>query len=84
MGDRTTTYLPCPKCGKESEQYDAPSCLMWVWICDYCKWKDDRNYYETSENTIELITEKEAKKRKLDYVDGLLNSLLDKKPNWGK
>ena len=84
MGDRTTTYLPCQKCGKESEQYDAPSCLMWSWTCEHCGWRDDRNYYETSANTIELIGKKEAKKRKLIQIDGLTNALLEKKPNWNK
>lgn len=65
MGDRITTYLPCPKCGKESEQYDQSSALTWVWICDNCGWKDDRDYYETEPNTIELLTEKQALERGL-------------------
>ena len=65
MGDRTTTILPCPKCGKESEQYDAPSSLIWNWDCEHCGWKDDKHYYEGKNNTIWLLTKKEARKKKL-------------------
>lgn len=63
MGDRTTRYLPCPQCGGNSEQYDAPSSIMWVWSCHDCSWKDDHEYYETDENTTELLTEQEARDR---------------------
>ncbi len=62
MGDRTTTYLSCPKCGAETEQYDAPSSLMWVWNCEKCGWKDDRDYYEISETNLVLCSEEEARK----------------------
>ena len=65
MGDRTTTYLPCPKCGGETEQYDAPSSLMWVWDCDECGWRDDRTYYNTEPHTLELLSKKEVQKRGL-------------------
>ena len=67
MGDRITTYPPCPKCGKKSEQYSAYSCLQWSWHCEHCGWKDDRDYYETDENTIGLMTEKEARERKVIF-----------------
>jgi len=83
MGDRTTTYLPCPNCGKESEQYDAPSCYMWSWNCEHCGWKDLRNYYETEPNTIELMTEEEAKKRGLIWISGL-EAALSRKENGKK
>jgi hypothetical protein len=65
MGDRTTTYLPCPECGKESEQYDAPSCLIWSWDCWHCGWKDNRRYYEAPNNQIWLISEKDARGKEL-------------------
>lgn len=60
MGDRTTSFVPCPKCGKETDQYDAPSSLMWCWSCESCGWSDPRDYYEAPENVIELITKEEA------------------------
>ena len=86
MGDRTWWYEDCPKCKiKESvEVYDAPSCLQFLRKCDKCGWSDGLTYYETSPSTIELLTKEEAKKRKLIYVDGLINALLKKKPNHGK
>ena len=67
MGDRITTYLPCPKCGKESEQYDAPTCLLWSWTCEHCGWSDKRDYYEIGRNfnNIELLTKEQAIKRKI-------------------
>ena len=67
MGDRTTTYFPCPKCGKEVEQYDAPSSLIWSCYCESCDWKDDRDYYEMDDNTIELLTPEEAKAKGVYY-----------------
>jgi len=63
MGDRITTYLPCPKCGEETEQYDASSSLMWIWNCEHCGWKDDRDYYEVSEHEIHLCTEEELEEK---------------------
>lgn len=54
MGDRTITIKKCPKCGNEYEEYDAPSSLMFVGICENCGWKDQRKYYKISENEIEL------------------------------
>lgn len=66
MGDRTTTYSPCPKCGKEMETYDAPSCLMWSEHCDHCGYDDGLNYYEAPNNMLYLITEEQAIK------DGLI------------
>ena len=53
MGDRTITIRKCPKCGKDYEEYDAPSCMMFVGVCD-CGWRDKREYHEISENEIEL------------------------------
>ena len=64
MGDRTITYYPCPKCGKEMEEYDAPTCLMFVAVCEHCGWKDDRNYYEDENGVLNLCTEKEFKRIK--------------------
>lgn len=64
MGDRITTFLPCPKCGKETEQYDASSSLLWVWNCENCGWKDERDYYELPNNTIALMTKKQYEKHK--------------------
>lgn len=46
MGDRYISYYPCPKCGREIEEYDAPSCTMFCASCDYCDWKDLRDYFE--------------------------------------
>jgi len=54
MGDRTIQYKKCPVCGKEYEEYDAPSSLIFVGICENFGWKDKRQYYEISENEIEL------------------------------
>ena len=62
MGDRITTFLPCPKCGKESEQYDASSSLLWVWTCEHCGWKDDKEYFEKSISEIVLCAPEEARK----------------------
>jgi len=50
MGSRTITRYPCPKCGKEVEEYDAPTCLMFVVICENCGWYDERDYWERIEN----------------------------------
>lgn len=61
MGDRITTYLPCPKCGKKTEQYDASSSLLWVWNCEHCGWHDPRSYYEVDETHIVFCTEEEAR-----------------------
>ncbi len=61
MGDRTYWYEPCPKCGEQVEFYDAYSSLMFVAVCDNCGWKDDRDYYETGENEISLLTPKQLK-----------------------
>ena len=43
MGDRFYSYYPCPVCGKEVEEYDAPSRGMLVAICE-CGWKADNPY----------------------------------------
>lgn len=64
MGDRTTTYY-AHGCGGEVEEYDAPSSLIFNASCDKCGWYDDRDYYETDNNTIELLTVEAAKKRNL-------------------
>jgi anaerobic ribonucleoside-triphosphate reductase len=68
MGDRTTYYYKCPKCGRENgvEVYDAPSCLMYVESCQFCDYKVDKDYYEVDENHITLIDKKEA--RELGYL----------------
>ena len=59
MGDRTYTFYPCPKCGKEIEKYDAPSCLLWINMCESCGWSDGLSYYEGPGNSLWLITEKQ-------------------------
>jgi len=66
MGDRTIWREDCPKCGGKGtvEVYDAPSCIQWSCMCDKCGWNDGRDYYETEPNTIELLTEQQAKDRK--------------------
>ena len=53
MGDRTITIKKCHKCGNDYEEYDAPTCMMFVGICD-CGWKDKRKYYKTGKNEITL------------------------------
>ena len=53
MGDRTITYKICPECGKEYEEYDAPTCMMFIARCD-CGWIDKRGYRELEDGTIEL------------------------------
>jgi hypothetical protein len=64
MGDRTTTYYDhdCPE-GGEVEQYDAPSSLIFSASCDKCGWTDDRDYYETGEHMIELLTSEQANEK---------------------
>jgi hypothetical protein len=71
MGDKTMWREDCPKCKKEDgvECYDAPSCIQFSRSCDECGWRDGLDYYETGDNTIELLTQEEAKKR------GLLNNI---------
>ena len=61
MGDRTWWFENCPQCKtKESvEVYDAPSCLQWLKKCEKCGWNDGKDYYETAENEIQLLTKKE-------------------------
>ena len=59
MGDRYLSYYPCPQCGKEVEECDASSSLMFIAICDACGWKDPRDYYEIGENEIALCTKEE-------------------------
>jgi transcription initiation factor TFIIIB Brf1 subunit/transcription initiation factor TFIIB len=73
MGDRYTWYENCPKCkGKETvEVYDAPSCYMFARVCEKCGWTDEKNYYETEPDVIELMTKEEAKKRGLIWRSGL-------------
>jgi len=86
MGDRITTYLPCPKCGKESEQYDAMSSLIWSWKCEYCGWHDDRDYYEGRHDEKLLLTEKEARKKKLIFTCPVCKKTMTwwEKEKWGK
>ena len=61
MGDRITTYHPCPQCYKEMETCDAMSSLMYVSKCDHCGYEDQRDYFEVSENEIRLITPEQLK-----------------------
>ena len=61
MGDRTTTYHPCPECSKEAERYDAPSSLLYLDSCEHCGWTSGLSYYEVAENEIALCTEEEAR-----------------------
>ena len=62
MGDRYIWYVPCPECEKEVEYYDAPSCLMYVAVCD-CGWREPKNYYEIGEHEIVLCTRKEYEEK---------------------
>ena len=63
MGDRITSYYKCPKCKTgEVEEYDAASSLMFVATCDNCDYRDDREYFEISDNEIVLCTAEEARK----------------------
>lgn len=62
MGDRITTYY-LHDCGGTVEEYDASSSLIFSASCDKCGWKDDRDYYETGENTIELLTPEQAREK---------------------
>lgn len=59
MGDRYYSYLDCPKCGSEYELYDAPSSLLYSGVCGRCGWSEPREYYETDEHTLELMTPEE-------------------------
>ena len=63
MGDRTTRFYEHIGCGGEIEEYDAPSCLMFVASCDKCNWKDPRDYYEISTTEIMLGTKEEAREQ---------------------
>jgi len=85
MGDRYTWFENCPKCKGEGtvEVYDAPSCYMFSRRCEKCNWTDGENYYETEPNTIELMTEEEAKKRGLIWISGL-EAALSRKENGKK
>jgi hypothetical protein len=65
MEDRTYSYSPCPKCGKEMETYNAPSCLMWSSRCNSCGYDDGLDYYEAPNNVIELIKKEDAIKKGL-------------------
>jgi endogenous inhibitor of DNA gyrase (YacG/DUF329 family) len=60
MGDRTTWWGPCPKCGKEIEWYDASSSLLYGANCE-CGWADPLHYYEISDDEIVLCTIEEAR-----------------------
>jgi len=60
MGDHITSFVACPKCGKETEQHDASSSLLWSWNCESCGWNDPKDYYEGRDNVLELITKEEA------------------------
>ena len=64
MGDRTTTYHPCPQCHKQMETYDAPSSLLYLSQCDKCGYKDEREYFEIDEHKIALMTPRELKELK--------------------
>jgi hypothetical protein len=65
MGDRYTYYYDCPKCGKKNgvEVYNAPSCLMYYERCEHCDYRVNKNYYETDEHTISMMTDEEADKQ---------------------
>jgi uncharacterized Zn finger protein len=64
MGDRTIIYHPCPQCHKEMETFDAPSSLMYISRCDHCGYKDRRDYFETNENEVRLITPEQLEELK--------------------
>ena len=65
MGDRISWTEDCEHCGGEQtvDCYEASSSLLWSKHCEKCGWDDPRGYYETDRDTIELITEKEARAR---------------------
>lgn len=67
MGDRFTWYEDCPKCkGIECvECYDAPSCMQFSRMCETCGWTDGLDYYEDVDGNLWLLTEDEARKKKL-------------------
>jgi len=67
MGDRTMWTAKCPKCGKDVEYYDAPSCLMYGTSCE-CGWRSPYDYYEIADNEIVLCTKEEYRKN-YKYTD---------------
>ena len=64
MGDRITTYHPCPQCHRQMETYDALSSLMYVSQCEHCGYKDRREYFEVGRNEIRLITPEQLEELK--------------------
>lgn len=59
MGSRYYSYHKCPNCGKDYELYDAPSSLMYIGVCEHCSWSEPKDYYETGEHEISLMTPEE-------------------------
>lgn len=64
MGEHSFIVHPCPQCHKEMETHDAVSSLIYVSRCEHCGYKDQREYFETSENEIRLITHEQLEELK--------------------
>ena len=64
MWERYQWTEKCPKCWKEMEYYDAPTCLTYSWMCEECWYSSPLDYYEWEDsegrNIIELCTREEA------------------------
>jgi len=76
MGDRITTYHPCPQCHKQMETYDAMSSLMYVSKCDHCGYEDKREYFEISEHEIALMTPEQLEELKKIQANHLLTNMI--------
>ena len=65
MGDHTWWQEDCPKCKGHNtvEGHDAWSSMQHSLVCSNCDYNDGLDYYETDDNTIELLTKEEAKER---------------------
>lgn len=72
MWERYQWTEKCPKCWKEMEYYDAPTCLTYSWMCEECWYSSPLDYYEWEDsegrNIIELCTREEAIKKWLLFV----------------
>lgn len=66
MGTHTWWKENCIQCGEKGtvEVYDAPFSLQWARKCSKCGWDDGKNYYETEENIIKLLTKEELEELK--------------------
>ena len=78
MGDRYFWNENCPncKCRDTVEVSDMPSSYMFSRRCRKCNWTDGKDYYETSADTIELLTKEEADERGFVWMSGLEAALF--------